>query len=452
MATIVSWNGLSYTVPATGEENWGGTTKVDGLLVSLAQNSLQKTGGTFTLSADVDFGSSAGLKSAYYKTRASNPSSAGVVRLASAESVGWRNNANSGNLLLTTNASDQLVFNGGVIGGSLTASRAMVTDGSGNASASSVTSTELGRLSGILSSAVGISDSQTLTNKTLTTPIMSTITVGAFTVTLPGATDTLVGKATTDTLTNKSLTDPSVAGGRFGISGSKTTTYAFTGSGGTDTTIPVDATSGGFTVSLPALGATVFGKIAIIKRLDQTLANAVTVDPNASETIETTPTTAKLMTMNECMAVQGGGGSNTTWRVLWRYFPSNWIAYTPTITGCGTVTVTEAFWKRVGDSIQIRGLITCGTVSAAALKISLPTGLTAVSANNQVLFGQWASDYTGAAMLGIVPIMLAADTSNVQLGRNNSTSAFTPLLGNAILSNGSIFSFAAQVQITNWEG
>jgi len=50
-----------------------------------------------------------------------------------------------------------------------------------------------------------LTDSQTLTNKTLTTPVISTISnIG--TITLPTSTDTLVGRATTDTLTNKTLT------------------------------------------------------------------------------------------------------------------------------------------------------------------------------------------------------------------------------------------------------
>ena len=50
---------------------------------------------------------------------------------------------------------------------------------------------------------------ETLTNKTLTTPVISTIS-NTGTVTLPTATDTLVGRDTTDTLTNKTLTSPVV--------------------------------------------------------------------------------------------------------------------------------------------------------------------------------------------------------------------------------------------------
>ena len=58
--------------------------------------------------------------------------------------------------------------------------------------------------------AVTTSATQTLTNKTLTTPIISSIS-NTGTVTLPTSTDTLVGKATTDTLTNKTLTSPVIS-------------------------------------------------------------------------------------------------------------------------------------------------------------------------------------------------------------------------------------------------
>jgi fibronectin-binding autotransporter adhesin len=50
-----------------------------------------------------------------------------------------------------------------------------------------------------------LTGTQTLTNKTLTTPVIATIS-NTGTLTLPTSTDTLVGRATTDTLTNKTLT------------------------------------------------------------------------------------------------------------------------------------------------------------------------------------------------------------------------------------------------------
>ena len=51
---------------------------------------------------------------------------------------------------------------------------------------------------------VGKATTDTLTNKTLTSPVIATI-VNTGTLTLPTSTDTLVGKATTDTLTNKTV-------------------------------------------------------------------------------------------------------------------------------------------------------------------------------------------------------------------------------------------------------
>ena len=60
---------------------------------------------------------------------------------------------------------------------------------------------------GITEQVVGLTASQTLTNKTLTTPIIASIS-NSGTITIPTGTDTLVGKATTDTLTNKTLTSP----------------------------------------------------------------------------------------------------------------------------------------------------------------------------------------------------------------------------------------------------
>jgi len=71
---------------------------------------------------------------------------------------------------------------------------------------------------------------ETLTNKTLTAPVISSIS-NTGTLTLPTSTDTLVGRATTDTLTNKTLTSPVITAatinGASQVGGS--TTIATTG-------------------------------------------------------------------------------------------------------------------------------------------------------------------------------------------------------------------------------
>jgi len=54
---------------------------------------------------------------------------------------------------------------------------------------------------------VTVSGTQTLTNKTLTAPVIATISNGG-TLTLPTGADTLVGRATVDTLSNKTLAAP----------------------------------------------------------------------------------------------------------------------------------------------------------------------------------------------------------------------------------------------------
>jgi hypothetical protein len=68
-----------------------------------------------------------------------------------------------------------------------------------------------------------LAGAETFTNKTLTTPIISSIS-NTGTLTLPTSTDTLVGRATTDTLTNKTLTSPTLTTPVLGTPSSGTLT------------------------------------------------------------------------------------------------------------------------------------------------------------------------------------------------------------------------------------
>jgi hypothetical protein len=171
MSVNVVLNGTTYVIPEPGDSAWG--QNLTSFLTALPAGVLQKAGGTFSLTAEIDFGSSYGIKSVYFKSRTSNVSSAGVLRLANADSIGFRNSGNSADLLLTPGADGILNYNSVAL--------------------------------------VGTTLAQTLTNKTLTSPVINTPT---------GITKSDVGLGNVDntsdatknaavaTLTNKTLTSP----------------------------------------------------------------------------------------------------------------------------------------------------------------------------------------------------------------------------------------------------
>ena len=120
---------------------------------------------------------------------------------------------------------------------------------------------------------------QTLTNKTLTTPIIASITNNGITLTLPTTVDTLVGKATTDTLTNKTLTAPIID-----------TSIIFDESTNDLTITAIDQSTGAATANFPDLGG-VNGDI-VISNLAQTLTNKTLTTPNyTKKTLSTQATT-----------------------------------------------------------------------------------------------------------------------------------------------------------------
>lgn len=107
-------NGATFNYPVNFDENWG--IDATGWAQAVTNGMLQRSGGNFPLTADANFGASFGLIASYFTSRAPNPATSGTLRLASADlGIAFRNNANSGNLILTTNASDNLLYNGQIL-------------------------------------------------------------------------------------------------------------------------------------------------------------------------------------------------------------------------------------------------------------------------------------------------------------------------------------------------
>lgn len=142
---------------------------------------------------------------------------------------------------------------------------------------------------------VGKATTDTLTNKTLTSPVIATIVNNSNNLTLPTTTDTIVGRATTDTLTNKTLTSPVIA--TIVNSGNNltlpTTTDTIVGRATTDTltnktlTSPVIATivnSG--TLTLPTSSDTMVGR-ATTDTLTNKTVTALTTSAGSYITMKT---------------------------------------------------------------------------------------------------------------------------------------------------------------------
>src|ERR1700676_912048 len=116
MATLVNFNGLTYSIPAFDDTNWAqGNGNISSYLIALANSTLTPSGGNFPLTADLNFGGSFGLISLYYKSHSANIASAGVLRLANTDTIDWRNFANSGDNVLAVDNLDRLTYNGVVV-------------------------------------------------------------------------------------------------------------------------------------------------------------------------------------------------------------------------------------------------------------------------------------------------------------------------------------------------
>lgn len=144
-----------------------------------------------------------------------------------------------------------------------------------------------------------------------------------------------------------------------------------------------------------------------------------------------------------------------------------WEAYTPTFEGLGTVSSVSALWRRIGDTIEITGNMTAGTVTAVAVTISLPSGLTLdstkLSGGGQVpilgsIFRANATS-TGipAATRGpwVIIESRGTSTAKVYVAVNSGTAGagvFEAVLGSGMTASGEIITFQFRAPISQWAG
>jgi len=174
MAISVIIGGVTYSAPENGERSWGSNTT--DLLVALSNLSGRIDGlNPNILSADASFTGVYGLIANYLTSHTANPALAGLVRAAKTDTISWRNNANTDNVVLGISATDALQIDG--------VDLSLSTD---------LTTHEADTSTHGVGVVAGLDETQTFTAKTLTSPKLNEDVVVSATATevniLDGAT------------------------------------------------------------------------------------------------------------------------------------------------------------------------------------------------------------------------------------------------------------------------
>jgi hypothetical protein len=112
--TTYTVNGVPYLFPDVDDEEWG--QYVTNWAGGVSNGTFQKTGGTFALTSEANFGSIFGLRAPYFKSKNLPAASTGEIRLANTDTIRWRNMDNTGDFTFSVNGASLPVFNGYVLG------------------------------------------------------------------------------------------------------------------------------------------------------------------------------------------------------------------------------------------------------------------------------------------------------------------------------------------------
>lgn len=133
-------------------------------------------------------------------------------------------------------------------------------------------------------------------------------------------------------------------------------------------------------------------------------------------------------------------------------FISDWVSYTPTFTGFGTVSSSSVRYRRVGDSLEISAYWVNGTPTGVNASVTLPSGLSIDSSKvaQTTALGYYTRNLADTSSIEYQ--VLAPSGGNVlNFGRRTASAApYTVALGNAISDAAGISSFNAIVPIAGW--
>ena len=244
---------------------------------------------------------------------------------------------------------------------------------------------------------------QTLTNKTLTSPVISTIS-NTGTITLPTSTTTLVGTNTTDTLTNKTLTAPKFANSGIITDTGNRTILQFTASGSAVNYIALGNADSGTSPNLTATGTDTDISINLVPKGAGTIqiGGVAAVNISSIQTLTNkTVSTGSTWQGNVINSTYGGTGVNNAGRTL--TISSN-ATIGGTNTGDQTITLT-------GDVTGSGTGSFAATLSATGVTAGTYTKVT-VDSKGRATAGTTLSSSDITTALGYTPLSRGGGTTN----------------------------------------
>lgn len=139
---------------------------------------------------------------------------------------------------------------------------------------------------------------------------------------------------------------------------------------------------------------------------------------------------------------------------------TDWVAYTPTFVGFGTVSNVFVYSKRVGDTLEVIGKVTVGTPTGVTASMTL--GFNGANANvtwdsskapvSSVIGHGATSTTAGATWFGVTTVLSAATSGNVvNFGeQDDANKATTAALGSTLIGSNQVLEFSFKIPISGW--
>lgn len=172
-----------------------------------------------------------------------------------------------------------------------------------------------------------------------------------------------------------------------------------------------------------------------------------------------TVSTGNTFTLNASIPIQGWS-SNVINGVVPGMSGSDWkndLSFVPS-AGFGTTTSSSYFYRRVGDSMHVRGWFTMGTVAASTASLALPSGYlidssklaaqTVKLGDAHLLGGTNNPLYSSG--VGNVSFYDGSDTTNIYFGYLESTGTYNKFNVSTPFTNGQSFNFDFVIPIAGW--